>query len=1190
MPPQSTRTGGGGGGPAAPGGPARAAAAAGGGPGSARGEAAAPTAKKKKKKGGGFLSDAFHAVTGLGGDLGRLAAGLGKEIIDQGNDQGLLDRLVSPADGEKRSIPLFDPAERRELRETQPLTYELFTSPARTAREVPDTLGAIRPGGPGFGQSMLGKEIKEHGYFGTGLAKVADVATLAGGAGLALKAVGFGRLSNAARLEQVASATSRAGGLGKAADAASLDKAAAAAAKAGDATKAADLTRAADQAREAAQLRAAVAGAGKATRVAEKTAEVARDVGRLGAQVANAPAKPYEFAARKIVGPAAKAAGRAAVDHSAVASAAAEAVGTALQRRRDIKQLRDIHYEGVTAQEQAAQFRVREVGGVSKLSKDLDPTEQAAITIYRAKEGLDPAVREAFDLLDAADQEALVRQMFGDQPVDAAAYQLAKALEDGTLPAEQAARLTDAVDTLNEAIYTEHGRRYVEGEGTRSQLSEAGLAERRAQAEGGKPVPEKVERLTEQFQAPIKRRIDKIDAEAEAIRQRNLEPRTGKLSESAKRQVARDEGRLAVEKSIARQLRKREKAGAATAERRAARTGEKTAERADRLQREANRRVVRQDEKRLATLDERRAGYEKKLDDAVKRAEDDVRAAPAQDRPALEVNRRAQTFVRDIAKEYPAEAERLASLADDIATTTKELHAKGLHPEFTFGGSDVNKAGPVVGIGAKASRRKLTSEQARKSGRLKRTVAGELESFERETHTILQNKVGEKIQAAQGSHGGTVLRDAGYSQAEIRAMTPDEMHRATLEAGGTPWQPTGSGGVVRPEDMTVNTPVIPTYLHKELTRYAVAADKAATGYKMLKVYDKATGQVKHTLLALSPKWHTGNIMGNTIMAGLGAGLSPHEMAQYFPEARRVVKAVKEGRLDDPGVLRILSSGFHAEDLAQLRELAGQGNRLTNSKAGRGLSKVVHKSYDMNQSVDSIGRVMVYLAKKGEGVSSEAAVQMSLKAMGEFSRMTPFERAVVRRIVPFYSWQRHITKLAFRLPLEAPARVAWTLHLTELADRYYGADGDDDPFLKNTVKIGDSRLSLNSFNPFGSSFFVDPSVQGAGYQMNPFLKAGVVAATGLSPNRGFKAVRTPESKFGDGAEGGFAARHPVRFGQYLSQQVPQVKQVQNFAAGEQPVRFETGQVDKNHKTGRKTLAQVAQLLGIPIPIPEQKRRR
>ena len=95
-----------------------------------------------------------------------------------------------------------------------------------------------------------------------------------------------------------------------------------------------------------------------------------------------------------------------------------------------------------------------------------------------------------------------------------------------------------------------------------------------------------------------------------------------------------------------------------------------------------------------------------------------------------------------------------------------------------------------------------------------------------------------------------------------------------------------------------------------------------------------------------------------------------------------------------------------------------------------------------------------------------ATQASLRAMGDFTRMTPFERRYVRQVFPFYSWMRHQTLAAMRLPLTSPTRAAWLWHLTNLMnDEDFSSEVLER--LGTRIPIGGGRyLNIGGLNPFG----------------------------------------------------------------------------------------------------------------------------
>jgi len=604
----------------------------------------------------------------------------------------------------------------------------------------------------------------------------------------------------------------------------------------------------------------------------------------------------------------------------------------------------------------------------------------------------------------------------------------------------------------------------------------------------------------------------------------------------------------------------------------------------DRFERENQVRADRKQQKRFEALQEREVKALARLAKEADEARNSVEAAPPQDRPALRVNQRAKDFALELAEAHPEQAHRFTALADDIATTADQLRAKGIKTEYIFGGAELgDQAGPPATARLRQAK-KLQSERQRTKGALARSVKAQGEKFARETLDILHNEFRGNLQRQMGSKAGDEVRIEKH-------VTGEEIARRLDEAGLVAWDPK-TGKLLDAADVDRNSAVLPKTLHEAVTKWTATKEPGLA----LRIYDKATGGWKHTVLALSPRWHVGNIVGNAALATIGAGLSPAQVAKNVGEARRLVKAFEAGE-DVPAehvsaLQRLLAAGYHNPDLAKVEN-------------ARAIGRMINKSYHFNSYVDNVNRTMVYLAKHKGGVSSEAAVAMALKAAGDFSKMTPFERNVVRRIIPFYAWQRHITRLSLSLPVEHPTRVIWTLHLAELQDQIMPDPGADNEFNEGTVEIGGKRLNVRALFPFTSSFWADPTYRGAGYQVNPVLKTAIAATTGLNVSKGLKPV---SGKFRGENPSGFGAspelmgiKNPGALAQVVAQQFPQVSLARDLKAGEVPVRYDTGEprkvgkgaTKKNAKptlTGRGRKETIARFIGVPIPEPEQKPKK
>jgi hypothetical protein len=192
------------------------------------------SASKVAKKGGGgglfgslghFAGGALHLTTELpvslakglyhaGGEVAQSAGIAPQQILTQFKN---LSPTYKMSQAETHSSPLANALTgdasgdkgMHVLRQQAPVLYGQGTSLARTVREVPDTAAAVRipglhPNAAGFGQSLLGKEIKQEGYAGAALAKGADVLTLASMGAGALGAAGFGGAADALKASKLA--------------------------------------------------------------------------------------------------------------------------------------------------------------------------------------------------------------------------------------------------------------------------------------------------------------------------------------------------------------------------------------------------------------------------------------------------------------------------------------------------------------------------------------------------------------------------------------------------------------------------------------------------------------------------------------------------------------------------------------------------------------------------------------------------------------------------------------------------------------------------------------------------------------------------------------------------------------------------------------------------------------------------
>lgn len=316
---------------------------------------------------------------------------------------------------------------------------------------------------------------------------------------------------------------------------------------------------------------------------------------------------------------------------------------------------------------------------------------------------------------------------------------------------------------------------------------------------------------------------------------------------------------------------------------------------------------------------------------------------------------------------------------------------------------------------------------------------------------------------------------AGYEPYDTRSLGRQEQASAVdLTGDRTVWVPKGVGKGWEAA-MAAHT--------REMNELWRAYDKGISGYKTL-------------LLPLNPRWNVGNLGGNTILASTAPTVRLRDLAN--PELWKTTW--RNMKNPDEVTAQVLKRG-PAE--SALGDSLGADVLNTGGKVRRGYRKVVQGSYQLNNTIDDFAHTFVLTAGRERSAArigelkglldegsitkeqfdrlsqppknvrgggdkpytDEQLVHIANSYVGDFTNLTPLERNGIKRLVIFYPWLRHITQLAFRLPVQNPYRVAWTLNLADM----YKDDEYKPEWLKGSIPLGGGDfLRMGGINPFGSA--------------------------------------------------------------------------------------------------------------------------
>jgi len=332
-----------------------------------------------------------------------------------------------------------------------------------------------------------------------------------------------------------------------------------------------------------------------------------------------------------------------------------------------------------------------------------------------------------------------------------------------------------------------------------------------------------------------------------------------------------------------------------------------------------------------------------------------------------------------------------------------------------------------------------------------------------------------------------------------------------------------------PEDLGLDpreTYYIPTDILKQVNKL-VGKDQ----FPLHGAWDKATGVFKFSILGLSPRYTAHILFGGTMLLALRVGPDAFGM---IGKAAKAVRAYHNGlpeseipeevfqgaaQRGSPDVQvhwrggkqmgymnlqeKLISWGINPKvaTAAQWARAAADINfRFTNyiSDMQRAIAYLdgMKHAERTGKFVDENGQVVPMTADRAHFEGMRAAERV----MGNLQAMTPFERSVARKIMPFYGWTKHILKYILTYPVDHPWRTMFLSTLaTQNTERF--STGLDDRmqllfFLGQPDAAGNvSAVDIRELDPFRDVANY-ATIGGWLSSLNPVLTAPAVA---IDPN-------------------------------------------------------------------------------------------
>lgn len=380
------------------------------------------------------------------------------------------------------------------------------------------------------------------------------------------------------------------------------------------------------------------------------------------------------------------------------------------------------------------------------------------------------------------------------------------------------------------------------------------------------------------------------------------------------------------------------------------------------------------------------------------------------------------------------------------------------------------------------------------------------------------------------------------------------------------------------------------------------------------------------------------------------------------------RQLKETQLDDPELitgraLANMSNPDYRRNKIDEKNKDGNGSSVAAAarEATMALPNLVDTGYRINQNVDEFARLMVFNAQLEGKLPSvdpahiepgtnkikkeyedkyasdydkaaETSTRFALGAMGDFSRLTKFERTVLKRVFPFYPWLRHQISISLRLPVNNPLRDAFLTttydHAKEdkngpIWNKYFldtAAVGPIDPNAvgadKNYPRFGrldpGSALPYKPWDQLPGNVFQNQEIQGA---INPVAVLLTELLTNFDISQGAISSRprdqyqetdlgqtrppSPLQRLAPALQGDLSGVLPAvgELGYRVSRLTPQLAAVTDLARSRldddfdyTSFTYDSGDVGKYENYEGGTFAKFLNDLGIPVPIRQPERER
>ena len=323
-------------------------------------------------------------------------------------------------------------------------------------------------------------------------------------------------------------------------------------------------------------------------------------------------------------------------------------------------------------------------------------------------------------------------------------------------------------------------------------------------------------------------------------------------------------------------------------------------------------------------------------------------------------------------------------------------------------------------------------------------------------------------------------------------------------------------------------------VHEQLSEFIDVRSSLVNDLARITGFDWATGLFKGYVTSLFPAFHFRNMTSNQFQLAMKFGvdsLNPKYHANAVGMLTKTnLKKQFTTKLGDTMTYGDLMKGIKKEtDFLDKGAFSDIEQMLEGVKAGKSVSPLsrrfapIQYGREVGEFIEGESKLVGIMTGVIEGKSIKQAIKDTEDALFNYGKLTAFEKDIMRRVIPFYTWARKNVEFQIKTLASTPGRSAAQIKFMNGIGNSFGeplGNEDDDGSIPSWLldnlginvankKVGQTTVMTGFGLPIeeflsrfsGENGFVWNTIKNTMVQMNPILKFPLERTTGVDMFKG-----------------------------------------------------------------------------------------